>query len=850
MNKVQHIQPHLREALVNAVVEGQIMPPVELLLPLSYEQQRMWFAENSDHDERFYNLYNALRIRGNLNCDALRKSFIIIMERHAILRSRFIDADGIPRQQVLDCAAIRENGEVAFEIPCRDAVEEDENNVILEVLREEQQRKFKLDSGRLLFARLLRFSSEHYVLIVNMHHIVADGWSIGNFMAELSTIYDAISDYSNLKNYSLPELSAQYVDFALWQEAWLQTDESARQLSYWRTQLADLPPLSLHTSNPRPTQKTYNGATANLQFSHSMVMQLNTIAREQQTTLFSVLLTIFAVTLNRQCGADDIAIGTSVSSRNFPILEPLIGLFLNQIVVRTDLSLNPSLGELVCATGEIVRQGLESKDVPFDQVVQACSVKRDSSRSPLFDVLLTLQNTPEGNGHLPEINIEPIEIDVVSAKFDLSWFFNESADGLEGILVYNCGIFNAELITPLINDFRYVSECLVSQPEMLLSDIEAGVKVLKVDATMPSPAKDREPANATSRPPTERVSKYRRRKRKAVNLADIKPVTEGPMMMPECNGRQNGPYLIQPALDHVNIAEWLEANMSRVREILNKYGSVLLRGFNLSTIEPFERILNVVCSEVIQGYGDLPEEKGSRKVYGSTPYPENKMILYHSESSHLRSWPTTQFFACVQASDTGGETPIVDTRQIYQRLEPDICKRFEEKGLLYVRNFILGLDVRWQDFYKTDDRHVAEQKIKQGGGQHRWMSDGTLFTERCAQAIDTHPLTGEKIFFNQIMLHHPYYLNKTERDALLTLYGEEKRLPRTVQYGDGSDIESDVLGHLLELYEDEAVDFVWQNGDMLICDNMLVAHARRPFTGARKIIVGMGDPISLYRQED
>lgn len=306
------------------------------------------------------------------------------------------------------------------------------------------------------------------------------------------------------------------------------------------------------------------------------------------------------------------------------------------------------------------------------------------------------------------------------------------------------------------------------------------------------------------------------------------------------------PHLIEvePGDD---LPEWLTANKPRLDQRLIEHGAVLFRGFGLGDYDAFQEAQDALCETVIRGYGDLPEEKGTRQVYGSTPYPPNREILFHNESSHLADWPTRQFFACVIAAEVGGETPIVDCREVLRRLDPSLVERLERRGLLYVRTFIEGLDVSWREFYKTGDRATVERICEASGDDSRWEPDGTLQVRRRAQAVATHPATGERVFFNQIQLHEPHFLAPAVREALLLVYGPD-RLPRNVLYGDGEPLEPEALDHILQVYRKLAVDFPWQPGDMLMLDNMLVAHGRNRFKGVRKIIVGLGDPISHVRE--
>jgi hypothetical protein len=241
-------------------------------------------------------------------------------------------------------------------------------------------------------------------------------------------------------------------------------------------------------------------------------------------------------------------------------------------------------------------------------------------------------------------------------------------------------------------------------------------------------------------------------------------------------------------------------------------------------------------------YGDLPPEGTSERIYHSTPYPADKMILFHSESSHLPKWPLRQFFFCIQPAQEQGETPLLDNRRVIEALDPATVKTFEDKGLLYVRNFSPGIDVPWQDFFKTDDRAEVERMCAAEGMTCDWKDDDALRISQQGPAVTTHPRTGEKIWFNQIQLHHVSSLDAETRDSLRQLFDEED-LPRNVYYGDGTVIADEVVDRITELFEELCVEFPWQQGDLIALDNMFVQHARRPFVGERKILVAMGQMV-------
>ncbi|MFZ1133625.1 MAG: TauD/TfdA family dioxygenase [Candidatus Korobacteraceae bacterium] len=326
-------------------------------------------------------------------------------------------------------------------------------------------------------------------------------------------------------------------------------------------------------------------------------------------------------------------------------------------------------------------------------------------------------------------------------------------------------------------------------------------------------------------------------RRKAVDLAHFNPIKESQM-----DPDQTLPLIMEPATDQVDLADWARNNRDYVAQKLHKHGGILFRGFNLKTPQDFERVAAGVYTELFSEYGDLPREGAGGKIYTSTPYPEEKCILYHNESSHMNRWPTRISFFCVIAAKEGGCSPVVDCRKVYQQLDPVIREKFEQKGVMYVRNFSDGLDVSWQHFFQTDNRSEVEEICSKQGFICEWVGNDNLRVKQRCRAVLRHPVTGELSFFNQVQLHHVHCLDPDVRESLLSIFKRED-LPRHVYYGDGSEIEDSVMDHVGETYEKNAVRFTWQEGDMVSLDNMLAAHARDSFVGPRKIVVALGDII-------
>ncbi len=326
-------------------------------------------------------------------------------------------------------------------------------------------------------------------------------------------------------------------------------------------------------------------------------------------------------------------------------------------------------------------------------------------------------------------------------------------------------------------------------------------------------------------------------RRKAVDLSHFNPIKESTM-----GADQPLPLVMEPATDQVDLAEWARNNRDYIAQKLHKHGGILFRGFNLKGPSDFEEVAAGIYNEIYSDYGDLPRESAGGNIYTSTPYPEDKCILYHNESSHMNRWATRISFFCVIAAKEGGCSPVVDCRKVYQQLDPAVRGKFEEKGLMYVRNFSDGLDVNWQHFFQTKDKAVVEEACTRQGFICEWVSADQLRVKQCCRGVLRHPVTGELSFFNQVQLHHVHSLDPDVRNSLLSIYKRED-LPRHVYYGDGSEISDAEMDHVGEIYERNAVRFTWRVGDIVSLDNMLTAHGRDSFVGPRKIVVALGDLV-------
>jgi alpha-ketoglutarate-dependent taurine dioxygenase len=320
-------------------------------------------------------------------------------------------------------------------------------------------------------------------------------------------------------------------------------------------------------------------------------------------------------------------------------------------------------------------------------------------------------------------------------------------------------------------------------------------------------------------------------------------VTRGELVTVESQlGSPYLPLVMRPLVEGLDLAAWALSNRKFIETHLLKHGGILFRGFNISSPEDFEQF-GIACSDELIPYGERssPRTLINNNIYTSTDYPNDQSIFLHNENSYQHIWPLKIFFFCLEPSARGGETPIADCRKVFERINPAIKQRFIEKGWMLVRNFNGGLSLTWQSVFQTEDKSVVDAYCREAGIETEWRGD-RLRTRQARQAVARHPSTGEMIWFNHATFFHVSTLEPSMRETLLQGL-EEEDLPNNTYYGDGSPIEISVLEEIREAYRRETVCFAWQEGDILMLDNMLVAHGRNPYVGRRRILVAMAEPF-------
>jgi len=434
-------------------------------VPLSHAQERLWFLDQMEPDRAVYNIPRVVSLKGRLDVPSLEKSLREIVRRHEVLRTMIVAGNGRPEQIVAAAAEFKLRASDLRGLP-----EINRESLAHRLAMEETQSPFDLSRELMMRARLVTLGDEEHLFAVTQHHIASDGWSLSVFWRELSALYEA---YSAGRPSPLPELSAQYADYAVWQMQWLQGDLLDRQLAYWKNRLAGAPAvLELPTDYPRPAVQSHRGAWHEFAVDHALMQALQVLSRQEGVTLFMTLLAVWQILLSRYSGQDDVVIGIPIAGRVRTELEALIGFFVNTLVMRTDLSGNPTFREMLSRVREVALGAYAHQDLPFEKLVQELQPERNLSHSPLFQVMFALQNTPEQEADLARLTVHPQAVTSVVAKSDLSLSIHERPDGLRGTLEYRTDLFEAATIARLARHFQVLLLGVVADPQRRIRELD------------------------------------------------------------------------------------------------------------------------------------------------------------------------------------------------------------------------------------------------------------------------------------------------------------------------------------------------------------------------------------------
>jgi len=459
------------ERVENLLKNGQSVQALPLIpiprsesIPLSFAQARLWFLDQFQPNSSFYNIPLALRLSGHINIAALQSSIKEIIQRHEALRTNFAIVEGQPVQVIAST--------LTFQLQVVNLSHLSESQREIEAKRlatVEANRPFNLEQEPLLRGVVLQLGETEYLLLLTMHHIISDGWSLGVLVRELTELYKA---FCTGKPPVLPELPVQYADFAVWQRQWLTGEILETQLHYWKEQLKNAPNLlELPTDRARPVVQTFQGGYYRAVLPQELSAELATLGKRAGVTLFMTLFAAFQTLLYRYSGQDDIVVGTPVAGRNRRELEGLIGFFVNTLVLRTDLGGNPSFEQLLGTVKEVALQAYAHQDLPFEQLVEALQPERSLSYTPLFQVMFSLDDALVPAVELPELSVSSYPVEIGTAKFDLGLSMENTASGLIGVWEYNTDLFDETTIARMAGHYQTLLEAIAANPKQEISEL-------------------------------------------------------------------------------------------------------------------------------------------------------------------------------------------------------------------------------------------------------------------------------------------------------------------------------------------------------------------------------------------
>ncbi len=471
-NKLSQLSPEQRALLEKQLLKGRGAAKKTGIpkrdpnapCPLSYAQQRLWFLDQYEPGSSLYNIPTVLDVKGALDVPALEKALDAVVARHESLRTTFSSVNDAPVQNVAQSA------KVPFTVVDLSSLSTGERDVeLLRQLNDHSTRPFDLARDVMLRGYVYRLGADEHVLLLVMHHVASDGWSLDVLLREAGAYYGAFHSGTTP---SLPELPIQYADFAVWQRRWLDEGVLAKQLDYWKKQLAGAPAvLELPTDHPRPAVETFNGAWERRMLPPVLAQQLKELARAEGGTLFMVLLAAYQTLLSRYSGLEDIVVGSPIAGRGRVETEGLIGFFVNTLVLRGDLSGDPTFKDLLARVRETTLESYSHQDVPFEKLVEELQPARNLSHSPLYQVLFILQNNASNVPKLGDLAVSLRNLDASISKFDLTLSVTEQPEGLRVIFEYNTDLFDRDTIARMQGHYQTLLEAIVAAPEKRLSEL-------------------------------------------------------------------------------------------------------------------------------------------------------------------------------------------------------------------------------------------------------------------------------------------------------------------------------------------------------------------------------------------
>jgi alpha-ketoglutarate-dependent taurine dioxygenase len=826
---------HYEDVLADANLDRAIELPAPTDTP-SFGQKSLWFFQQLQPDCASYNLTFAYRLRGPLRLDALSAALNDVVAANESLRSAFVEKDGQPVVKVAprDTCLVDPTTETITEQGIKDFVDQC------------ARRPFDLSEAPLLRASIGSIGSDDNVLVLDVHHIVFDGWSrrlLLNQVAQSYWYHVQGAPQTALETFS-------YRAFSALQRSWMESDAAASSLDFWRERLSNInSPMPLPTTQPRPDTHPNTGHKQVQQIERDLSGCIDSFARDARSTPFVTLLVGIKLLLMSK-HVEDLIVGVPFVNRDRPEFESSIGYFVNMVVVRSRYERTMSMRELVELETDVVNQAISHGNYPFDRLVSDLSVPRSLAHNPLYQVIFNLLGDEWDELSLKGVKSEVLTADNGASQVDLSVAARRSGGVYTLTWEYCDALFTAETITVWQQEYREILCKMTANPELGVDAVLTSVRALAEQRT-----KEASQASRTSR--IDRLRKARsstktadaaanaQHRSRTISRAQRRRVDLSALTKEQALFDDLSVIKIETAVRSLDPVAWAADHGATIRDKLIHCGGILFRGFDIENATDFESFFRTVCGPLNEYTHRVTKrsQPGESFVYTSTDHPKTLDLALHNETSYTKQWPAQIGFYCDLPSREGGQTPIADSRRVLAALPKDLVARFSKNQLLYMRNSGNSIELPWKETFQTDDKTSVEEFCRSHDIEFEWTSNGELRTSQCCHVMARHPQTGDTIWFNQAHLMHrsaypPGVIDRMFADT------PDDELPFNVFFGDRTQIPDADVALINDTYSTHARTFLWQKGDVMILDNMLMAHGRRPFEGDRKILVAMAGTIS------
>lgn len=796
-------------------VELPCVDPKAETRELSLEQRQMWILDQLQPGDPTYNVFLAHRVSGPLDLRGLERALFMLHRRHPLLRTTVRVTDGIPRLDINEDAPEPELSVISVD------GRRFSMDVALGVVSEVVHRPFALEHDPVARVFAVRVGPRDHLLGYSVHHLFSDMWSLQILARDLGALY---SEAVGAGDRGLPGGLLRYSAYSAWQRHAIDSGGFDGRLAFWKDRLADAPRAIQFGRRREAGPGDTRGAQCSTELGARQAEPIKALAKRAGVTDFVALMAGFVCLMKHVAREDRVVIGTDIAGRDRPEVENVFGYFVQQLALEFDLGAVASFRELLGHVRKVFLDAYANR-VPVAKVVAEVGGAREHARTPLFNVLFAMYVAPRGKAEFAQCSTEPVDIEFTTSPFDLSFYVSPTAEGGYRVLArYRLELLTVPEVETLLDKYVRLVVAAASRAD---EECESLIGSLQ----------ERSPPVVSGPPPS------RFRLDRLMNIRPQPVFVSGAVRCDHFDGTKL-PRVVRGATDGMDLISWLRENPSFLDEELDAYGAVLFRGFGLSTVQEFRELAGAAFDRLMP-YEERssPRKAVDDQVYTSTEHPADQLIPLHTEHSYTTDWPMRIAFFCGVPASEGGATPVGDTRQVLASLRPETVAKFELEQVMYVRNYGRGLGLSWEEAFQTRDRTTMEEYCRMAAIDVEWRSDGVLRTRQVRPAVRVHPRTGDRVWFNHGCFFNVRALDAATAQALMAAYGPMD-LPLNTFYGNGEPIEPEVIDEIGRAYRSAEVRFPWERGDVLVLDNMLVAHGRDAYVGDREVFVVMAEPVS------